>query len=103
MELVELPKGKFNSCSCVIYARWKSGIDFPPIGLAKNLKTNSDWPSVGAIVKTTDNPYTGHLAVVIAIEGNTLTVAESNYIPCREGTRKLNIDDASIIGYLNPR
>jgi len=57
---------------------------------------------VGAIVKTNES-YAGHLAVVLAIKGNVLTIAESNYIPCKEGVRQLNIDDGRIQGYYELR
>ena len=92
----------FNSKSCVFYVERRLGIDLPRIDYARNLKTNSSWPSVGAIIKT-DESYAGHLAVITAIDGNILTIWESNWIPNTEGTRKLSIDSSQILGYFEPR
>ena len=87
-----------SSCSCVLYVEKVAGIDLPQIGYARNLKTNSKWPQIGSIVKTNEG-WAGHLAVVSKIEGNTITIEESNYVPCQKGTRQLKLDDERILGY----
>jgi hypothetical protein len=87
-----------NHCSCVNTAKSITGINFPPIGLAKNLKPNLKIPSVGSIIITNESKA-GHLGAVIAIEGDILTIKEGNYKPCSLSTRQLNISNPVIVGF----
>lgn len=98
------PKG-YNPCSCVSYAKYRSGINVGPVGRAKNHPVNQKYPSVGAIaIFSISSGYyknTGHAAVVesVDLEGFTFTVSEANYIPCKTTTRKIPLDDPTVIGY----
>ncbi len=91
---------KVNSdyCSCVDTARALSGINVGPIGYAKNHPINSNTPNVGAIIVTSESYY-GHLGVVIAINGDTLTIQEGNYFKCQLSSRKISTNYDKIIGY----
>ena len=90
--------GYYNPCSCVSYAKWKSGIDVGSIKLAKNHPIDSQSPIVGAIVVFNLSPA-GHLAVVTEVFTDTIVIAEANYSPCRVGTREVSRDDPTILGY----
>ena len=73
----------YNICSCVSYAKWKSGINVGSIGVALNHPVNSDTPNVGAIVvqKIDSAGYrnTGHLSVVEKVnDDGTIIVIEAN-------------------------
>jgi hypothetical protein len=91
------PSG-YNVCSCVSFARWKTGINVGSIGVARNHPVNSHTPSVGAIVVTYES-YAGHLAVVTAVDGQYISVIEANHIHCQVGTRTIRIDSPLIKGY----
>lgn len=80
------------------FARFKSGIVFPPIGLARNLKPNLTYPVVGAIVILNESSA-GHMAVVTEVWADTFTITEYNYIPCKGSVRELNKNDKDIIGF----
>jgi hypothetical protein len=90
--------GKFDPCSCVSYARWKSGINVGPIGKAKNHPIDSDTPTVGGLVITNESGA-GHLAVIKQVWAETIVVDESNYVPCKVSSREIRRDSPSIIGY----
>ena len=94
-------KGNFDPCSCVSYAKWKSGIDVGSIGAAKNHPINSDTPRVGSLVITNESTA-GHLAVVIQVWADTIVISESNYIECQVGTREIRRDSPLIMGYYYP-
>lgn len=69
--------------------------------LAKNLKTNSLTPEVGAVIKLNESPL-GHVAVVLSFTNTEVTIGESN-VPMgseRIGIRTLKINDPRILGYL---
>ena len=92
----------YNPCSCVSYARWKTGINTGPIGYAKNHPINSSTPQVGAIGITTESrgrTDTGHLFVVIAETETTITVSEANLQKCKVSQRVLEKDNPIIRGY----
>lgn len=97
VQLVAAPTG-YDPCSCVSYAKWKSGINVGPIGLAKYYPINSLIPIVGAIVITSESAA-GHNAVVTAIDSQYIYVTEANYIRCKVGTRKIPINSSVIRGY----
>jgi hypothetical protein len=68
-------------------------------GHARDIIPNSDVPEVGAAVLT--NEPTGHAALVIAIMGDELVLAESNYRLDERITlgRTLKVGDPRIRGY----
>lgn len=88
----------YNACSCVSYARWKSGIFTGRIGVARRHPINSNVPTVGAIVVTNESKA-GHVGVVISVEGETFTITEANYSRCKVGTRTLSINSKVIKGF----
>jgi hypothetical protein len=92
-------KGKYGG-PCVTFARNFTGATTDDVsGMAKNVQTNSDTPEIGAIIKTKDS-YAGHLEVIIGIDGENLTIVDSNW-----GwdniirIRNINIHDPKIVGY----
>ena len=92
---------QYDPCSCVSTA--KSLVNFSKIiGVAKNWPINSLEPRVGGVVVTNENPITGHIAVIIGIEGGVLILEEGNYVKCQKTKgRKLNIGSKVIIGFWN--
>lgn len=90
--------GKFDPCSCVSYAKWKSGINVGSIGKAKNHPINSENPTVGGLVILNESSA-GHLAVVTQIWANTIVITEANFSPCKVGTREIPRNDTEILGY----
>ncbi len=93
-------KGTYGG-QCVTFARNFTGM--PPelvSGIAKNIPTNSQTPEIGAIIKTNESKY-GHLAVIIGIEGENLTLVESNYSwDSHVSVRVINASDKRILGYI---
>ena len=89
----------FNVCSCVSYARWRSGIDVGSIGVARNHPVNSKTPSVGAIVVTYESGA-GHLAYVVNFDDQFIYLDEANYSKCSvTHNRALSINSRLIKGY----
>ncbi len=93
-------KVNFDPCSCVSFVKAITGYN-KPVGRARNFPINSNWASIGSVVVTNESP-SGHVAIVAGIEGNTLLLDETNWLPCQRGKRKLSIDDPSIIGFWTP-
>jgi len=92
-------KGKYGG-QCVTFARNFTGASPEDVsGMARNVKTNTTTPELGAIVKT-DESKAGHLQVIIGIDGENLTVVDSNY--GWDGIiriRIINAYDSKILGY----
>lgn len=92
--------GKYGG-PCVTFARVFTQATPDVVGgMARAVKTNTTTPEIGAIIKTNESSY-GHLAVVIGIDEETVTVVEANYhwngiIDIRE----IGVDDPRIMGYL---
>jgi len=91
-------KGSFDPCSCVSYARWKTGINVGSIIKAKNHPVNSDVPIVGGYVIIYES-YAGHIAVITEIFNDTIIVEEYNYSPCNYSTREIRKNSSLIKGY----
>lgn len=97
-KLLTKPVG-FNPCSCVSYARYRSGINVGSIGVARNHPVNSQTPSIGAIVITYESKA-GHLSYIIDIDANYIYVDEANYSRCRVTYRRaIPINSPLIKGY----
>lgn len=88
----------FNPCSCVSYARWKSGINVGPIGLAKYHPINSALPHIGDIIVTYES-WAGHVGVVVGITTTTVVIDDYNYKRCAHTIRELPLDAKTIKGY----
>ncbi len=94
-------KGKYGG-ACVTFARnfTKATPDIVG-GMAKNVATNTTTPEIGAIVKTSESRW-GHLAVIIAINDQTLTVVDSNYeLDGIIHIRQISVTAPYIKGYLS--
>ncbi len=85
---------------CVIFVRNFTGATPEDVGgMARTVAINSQIPGIGFIIKT-DESNAGHLGVIIGINGDELTVVDSNY--GWDGIiriRKINIQDSKILGY----
>ncbi len=92
---------EFNTCSCVSYARYATGINVGPIGLAKNHPVNSSSPVVGGLVITYES-WTGHMGVVTELKEQTFRMQEYNYFPCQYSERELPYNYKLIKGFYNP-
>lgn len=92
------PPKNYNPCSCVSYARWYSKINVGSIGLAKNHPINSNRAKPGAIVITSES-HSGHVAVVLQVNGDEILITEANYKPCQVSQRTLSIYSPLIRGY----
>lgn len=92
-----------GQCVTFIQTLFKSYYTDPDFrGLARNIKPNSDVPEVGSAVLTMESKK-GHVALIVAIEGNDLILAESNYSRDEVVSvgRKLSIESKYIVGYFN--
>ena len=93
-------KGKYGG-PCVTFARNFTGASMDDVsGIANKVKTNSITPEIGEIVKTNES-FAGHLQVIISIDGDILTVIDSNYE--WDGViriRTINANDDKILGYI---
>ncbi len=87
-------------CSCVLGARYYSGIDIGPIGYAKNHPVNLAYPAIGAIVVTYES-WAGHEATIISIadDFSYFDVIETNFIRCAVTTRRIYTNNSKIKGY----
>ncbi len=95
--LYKAKKANLGFCSCVTFVKGIVGVQVS-MGAAKNWPVNSSLPSIGGVVVTKESPY-GHVAYIKSISGNTMTLTEANYVPCRKSERKMQIDDPMIIGF----
>ena len=77
----------YNPCSCVSYARYRSGINVGPIGVARNHPVNSHSPSLGAILITYESKA-GHASYVVDFDDKFVYVDEANYSSCRVTYRR---------------
>lgn len=85
-------------CSCVLFARYFSGINTGSVGWAKYWPINSDSPATNAIVVFTGT--TGHVAVVLSYTDTTITITESNYVHCTiTSGRVVSRNQTNIKGY----
>jgi surface antigen len=90
-----------NLCSCVTFAKQRSGINVGSIGVARNHPINSQTPKVGGIVVLREGKV-GHVAVVIGVENGSIILDEANYVHCHRTTgRTLPLDSPDIRGYFN--
>jgi hypothetical protein len=94
-EVIEI--GGYNPHNCVLYAQSR-GLTLKNYGAARNYPTNSDVPAIGGFVKTLES-VSGHLAYVSAVEGDTITIQESNY-RAYNTQRKLKQNDPRIVGFI---
>lgn len=89
----------YNPCSCVSYARWRTGINVGSIGVAAKHPVNSETPSVGAIIVLHSKPD-GHLGAVESFTDTTVTFSDCNQdFKCKCGTRTYQLTDSRIVGY----
>lgn len=89
----------YNPCSCVSYARWRSGINVGSIGVARNHPVNSQTPSIGAIAITYESSA-GHLSYIVDMDDTYIYVDEANYTRCRVTYRRaIPINSKLIKGY----
>lgn len=88
-------------CNCVKVARQLNN-DLP-YGLfslyQKKRIINSTTPTIGATVILNEGYYSGHLATVVGIDNNTITIIEGNYKRCKVTIRTLPKNSYKIIGY----
>ena len=92
--------GKYGG-QCVTFARDFTNATPKVIsGMAKNVQTNTTTPEIGEIIKT-DESSAGHVGVIIAVNGSTLTVVDSNYgWDERVKIRTINTNNPKIMGYI---
>lgn len=71
-------------------------------GVARNIVPNSQEPKVGSAVLTRESKD-GHAALIVAIEGDELVLAESNFTEPEMVSvgRRIKITDERIVGYFN--
>lgn len=103
-EKVTLLEGTYGGqCLAFIQRLFESYYTHPEFrGMARNIEPNSIEPKVNNVVLT-DESKKGHAALIIAIEGDELILAESNYAKDEiiHVGRRLNIQDEHIVGYFN--
>ena len=95
----------FGHCTYYVASR----IYVPWSGHAKSWLTNSrasgyrtgSTPVVGSIVVTTENRWYGHVAYVEAVNGDSITISEMNYVGWnRKSVRVLPLNSRVIRGYI---
>ena len=77
----------YNACSCVSYARWRSGMNVGPIGVARNHPVNTHTPSIGALAVTYESGA-GHLSYIVDMDDKFIYVDEANYSRCKVTYRR---------------
>lgn len=92
------PRNDLYADNCVMYAKYVLGHS-GALGVAKDIKPNTQTPVVGGIVLTSEGQF-GHVAVILEVSDTSLLVTEANYIPDTISTRSIQLDDPSIRGYL---
>ena len=89
----------YNICSCVSYARYRTGINVGSIGVARNHPVNSQTPKVGAILITYESSA-GHASVVVGFDSEYVYVDEANYSRCKlTKGRAIRLNSKLIKGY----
>lgn len=92
----------YNPCSCVSFIKYRTGYT-ASVGNARNWPINATEPQVGAVVvmdgKNHDGTHTGHVALITAVSGDTLTIEDTNYKKCQYTKRVINTNDPLILGY----
>lgn len=69
-------------------------------GVAKNNRSNSQIPEVGAVIITSESSW-GHVGIVLSFTETDVTIYESNVPLGSEiaGIRTLKLNDPRIVGY----
>jgi len=98
--VVEPPKEKEKeydavACSCIVYA--SQFLDIPPNTDAIDLEPNSQPYEGGGVLLNYKG--VGHVAIIVSLDGEYMTIKESNYKHCQYTTRKLFYDDPSLVGF----
>ncbi len=83
--------------SCVTFAKRLTGY-LATIGAARNWPTNAEIPLVGGVVVLNEGKY-GHVGVITAVNADSFTIVEANYIPNQKSSRTLNINNLDIKGF----
>lgn len=86
------------ACSCIQYVKMRLGGISESWGYPNKMKAYEISPYVGGVVVTTEGPV-GHVALIEAIEGTTLTVSEANYVRCKITRRTIEMNAPQIRGY----
>lgn len=89
----------YDPCSCVSFVKFVTGYK-EPVGNARNWPKVLLLPFVGGVVITNESPA-GHVAVITQVDfdNETITIVETNYKPCKKGTRTLSMNSPKILGY----
>lgn len=89
------------ACNCMAFAR-QYRPDLPDVN-ASDLIPNSDVPVVGGGVLFF-YPHSGlsHIGIVENIEGDHITVIESNFKPCNITRRVIPVDERRVVGFYVP-
>lgn len=96
---IEIATPEPLKCNCVRYLR-EMGVELP-VGDLKFTPTTQE-PLIGSVAifyYPHSNLY--HVAVVTKVGLNWFVVKESNYNHCQVGTRIVDINDPSLVGFRN--
>lgn len=86
-------------CSCVDFSKYMLlGTVSERWGAAWQIEVNTDLPTVGALVLTTEGPY-GHVGTITYVNGDKFEFDESNYERCKKTHRQMAFGDSRIRGY----
>jgi hypothetical protein len=97
---LNLPKQGIGNGWCVDYARYVTGLKYNGNAYLWESYINSDIPNIGSIVVLNEGAI-GHLAVVIKIDNDTITISEQNYIGRYIiSQRELPLNYKNIVGYV---
>ena len=92
------PRG-YDPCSCVSYARWRTGINVGSVGTASRHPVNSDVPRVGGLIILYDR-QAGHAGAVENVNGEEITYSDCNEdYHCKCGKRTILLSDSKIKGF----
>jgi len=84
-------------CSCVLTVKAWTGYS-TPVGFARNWPKNTDTPVVGGVVITNEG-WAGHVAYIMEVTTETITVKEGNFRRCALSTRIIPLTSPVILGY----
>ena len=88
----------YDPKSCISYGKWRVDASQKTYwGNGSEIVPNLQNATVGAFVLTYEG--NGHIAYIEALEGDSMLISESNYIPGEYGTRSMDLDYELIKGF----
>ena len=97
---VELAKLEPSYCSCVSFAKSKTGFT-KSVGLAKNWPRNSVIPVVGGVAISRESSA-GHVMYITAVRDGEFDYTDANRVRCKLTTGTMKINNPILLGFWKP-